>query len=83
MLRQRREVFGVDGSIVIEIPIIPHHAAQTQVVRERREVFAVHGSIQVGVTEQRVHDFDFAGGQIRRISRIGRIGVAQAINTWI
>ena len=77
-MRERREVFGVDCSIVVEIPVIPHHAALAQVVRERREVFGVDGSVQVGVTQQGVRDFDLAGRQSGDLA-IFSVGVTDAI----
>ncbi len=70
IVRERREVFGVHHSIVIEVALVPH-AVLIQVVRERREVLRIDDSIKIRVTQQGEHDFDGIGGQAGWIARIG------------
>ena len=77
-MRERGEVFGVDGSIVIEIPLIPA-AGLAEVVREGCEVFGVDYPVKVGVAEQGIGDFDGVGGQVGWIAGVGGVGVADAV----
>ena len=77
IVRERREVFAVHRSIVIEVAIIPT-AVLANIGREWREVFAVHLSVEVGIAQQREHDFDLARWQARDHA-VGAVGVTDAI----